>query len=391
MGPDGALWFTESDAGKIGRITTGGIISERPALATGRPGRIVAGPDGNLWFTVSDLAGSWLARITPGGDVREFKAGITEVNDLAIGPGGTIWYTVANGRRIGRVTLDPPSAITGAATEVTPTGARLTGSVNPREYAATYTFEYGPTTAYGQSTPVGQAGDGGSPTAVASALSGLTPQASYHYRLTAASSRGTTHGQDATLTTPAAPQPQPEPRLEPQPPAPTPPAATAPNPDGDGDGVLRPADCDDANPRRFVGARDVPGNGVDEDCDGRDAGFPRVTSTVAANWMSNVFLRITRLRVTSVPAGGAVEIVCRGRGCPFARRRFSPGRAGAVDATRAFRLARLGSGAVLEVRILAPGAVGKVVRYSIRQRVIPRGRVLCLPPGAKLPVACSPT
>ncbi|HKP95695.1 MAG TPA: sulfatase-like hydrolase/transferase, partial [Fibrobacteria bacterium] len=41
--------------------------------------------------------------------------------------------------------------------------------------------------------------------------------------------------------------------------------------DGDGDGFLPGADCDDGDPRSHPGARDLPGNGVDEDCDGLDA------------------------------------------------------------------------------------------------------------------------
>lgn len=41
--------------------------------------------------------------------------------------------------------------------------------------------------------------------------------------------------------------------------------------DGDGHaGLLGGGDCDDGDPRRSPGARDVPGNGIDEDCSGRD-------------------------------------------------------------------------------------------------------------------------
>ena len=50
-GPDGALWFTESGADKVGRITTAGVITEftLPTADT-LPGPIVAGADGALWF-----------------------------------------------------------------------------------------------------------------------------------------------------------------------------------------------------------------------------------------------------------------------------------------------------------------------------------------------------
>src|SRR5438552_3803240 len=53
-GPDGALWFTELFANKIGRITTSGAITEYaiPPLnfGGGTPNDITAGPDGALWF-----------------------------------------------------------------------------------------------------------------------------------------------------------------------------------------------------------------------------------------------------------------------------------------------------------------------------------------------------
>jgi len=51
VGPDKALWFTEFIAGKIGRITTTGTITEyNIPTPDSTPRGITAGPDGALWF-----------------------------------------------------------------------------------------------------------------------------------------------------------------------------------------------------------------------------------------------------------------------------------------------------------------------------------------------------
>src|SRR5271170_1966147 len=58
-GPDGNLWFTEPNTGRIGRSTPSGEITEFSELGGSSPELlkhsiptgITAGPDGNLWFT----------------------------------------------------------------------------------------------------------------------------------------------------------------------------------------------------------------------------------------------------------------------------------------------------------------------------------------------------
>lgn len=88
-------------------------------------------------------------------------------------------------------------ATTGPAKDVTRTSATLTGSVSA---AATYHFEYGTSTAYGLRTPdasTDKAGD------VEAAISGLTAQTTYHYRLVA----GDSTGADRTFRTADAPRP----------------------------------------------------------------------------------------------------------------------------------------------------------------------------------------
>src|SRR3979409_687789 len=71
VAPDDALWFTEFNANKIGRITTAGAFHEYtlPIAASG-PIRIAAGADGNLWVTQTKA--NEIARVTPTGSVTEY-------------------------------------------------------------------------------------------------------------------------------------------------------------------------------------------------------------------------------------------------------------------------------------------------------------------------------
>ncbi|HST42816.1 MAG TPA: hypothetical protein VLK58_25055, partial [Conexibacter sp.] len=83
------------------------------------------------------------------------------------------------------------------------TGATLNGSVNPNGAATTYRFEYGLTSAYGNSIPVSSAavGDGYDPVDVTHAISGLRPLTTYHYRLVARSAAGESATADGTFRT----------------------------------------------------------------------------------------------------------------------------------------------------------------------------------------------
>jgi hypothetical protein len=94
-----------------------------------------------------------------------------------------------------------PTVATGAATKVTNTTAVLNGHVTPNGNATDYVFSYGPTTAYGATTPGRSAGSGTRSVAVAQRITGLTPGTVYHYRLTAINRSGTTTGADRTFTT----------------------------------------------------------------------------------------------------------------------------------------------------------------------------------------------
>jgi hypothetical protein len=163
----------------------------------------------------------------------------------------------------------------------------------------------------------------------------------------------------------------------------------AQNPDRDGDGYSRPADCNDANAAINPSAIDRPGNGIDENCDGRDAAYQRLTSSVINFWrVKSGRARVRKLIVLDAPFGATVEIRCKGRGCPFKRKRLrSPG-LHSFPITRLFKGHRLRTGAVLEIRVTMPDTVGKVVRFRMRASRLPKTTPLCLAPQATKPKPC---
>jgi hypothetical protein len=94
-----------------------------------------------------------------------------------------------------------PLAVTDPASSVGSTSARLHGRVNPQGCSTTYRFQYGPTTAYGSQTALHSAGSGKSYVSEAATITGLAPNATYHYRIIATNSGGMTGAQDGTFTT----------------------------------------------------------------------------------------------------------------------------------------------------------------------------------------------
>lgn len=104
-GPDGNLWFTEQGGNKIGRITTAGVITEFaiPTAFSGLFG-IATGPDGNVWFTEAGV--SKIGRITMAGVVTEFRLPTPHSGPVGIatGPDGNLWFTAQGSNMIGRIT-----------------------------------------------------------------------------------------------------------------------------------------------------------------------------------------------------------------------------------------------------------------------------------------------
>ena len=122
-GPDGSLYFTEQLAGKIGRITTSGVITESPLFPSNcQPYDITTGPDGALWFTEANS--NKLGRIDTSLTItNEYLlltnfAGFTTDNPggLIVGPDGNFWYTDPPASCITQVIFPIANGLTNAVT-----------------------------------------------------------------------------------------------------------------------------------------------------------------------------------------------------------------------------------------------------------------------------------
>jgi hypothetical protein len=111
---------------------------------------------------------------------------------------------------------------------------------------------------------------------------------------------------------------------------------------------------------------------------------------------------VGRLVIDDVPAQAAVNLACRGRGCPFAAVHDvtgkmchgTPCRAGkprrgarsrALSLAGLFSGASLARGADLTVSVTQPGKIGRVWLFRIRAGQAPAHQVSCLEPGSSVP------
>ena len=137
---------------------------------------------------------------------------ITASEGLAVnGVSGHVYVSDAEGeRRVGDFgpVVVVPGAKTGEATEIKGTSATLKGSVNPEGVEVTDChFDYGVSTAYGQTAACEQTvGKGSGEVAVTARIKGLTPGTTYHLHLQASNKNGASPpANDAMFSTPPPP------------------------------------------------------------------------------------------------------------------------------------------------------------------------------------------
>jgi hypothetical protein len=165
----------------------------------------------------------------------------------------------------------------------------------------------------------------------------------------------------------------------------------AQNLDRDGDGFPVPADCNDNDPKIHPGALEIRGNAVDENCDSIAAPFALLRSLVSTNWQfARSYTRLRTLVVRNAPKGARVAVGCSGRGCPFKGTKTVrvPRDLAPVSLRRFLASARLRAGAHVTVAVTAPGTVGRTYTFAIKLQELPATSIVCRDPGQKKGRAC---
>jgi hypothetical protein len=123
------------------------------------------------------------------------------ISALALSPDGKTVYSGTGSGTVFSYAVTLPTATTNVAAPVGTTSATLNATVNANNADTTVTFDYGTDNTYGSSIAATPAtATGASDTPASAALIGLTPGFTFHYRVTAVSTSGTTHGNDQIFT-----------------------------------------------------------------------------------------------------------------------------------------------------------------------------------------------
>ena len=185
--PEGSFKGAEGEEGNVQAIA-----AEAGALYVAESERFVVSQ-----FTE---AGEWEGWVT-----NAAGAPLEEPAGVAVAPGGDLYISDALA-----ATLDlygppvvVPDAQTDKATKLGKTTAILNGAVNGDGKPAKYRFAYGPTEAYGSSTPLTSTSGSGEENVTAE-IQNLTPGTRYHFRLITENENGQNQGIDRELETKSA-------------------------------------------------------------------------------------------------------------------------------------------------------------------------------------------
>jgi hypothetical protein len=161
--------------------------------------------------------------------------------------------------------------------------------------------------------------------------------------------------------------------------------------DVDNDGFPRPLDCNDHNRRIRPNTPEIRGNRVDENCDRRALPWARLTAGVSNTWTATAdFTFLRAMVVRNAQKGTRIAMRCIGAGCPFSglrrarvRRDFKP-----VRMHRGFGGARLSPGTRIRLKITRAQTIGRTFTFTVQRLALPDSRILCRAPTQKRSRPC---
>lgn len=165
------------------------------------------------------------------------------------------------------------------------------------------------------------------------------------------------------------------------------------NLDRDGDGFKIPDDCNDTTRAIKPNAPEIRGNDVDENCDGREATIGVFSISLANQWVPGARTTLLKsLVLRGAPKGVNITVRCSGRrgsGCPPRGKRFKVPRANdGVDLRQPFRGRRLRTGSKVTVTVSDPQFVTLRITFTIVPFDLPLRTDRCQKPDAERSRPC---
>lgn len=190
--------YVSSDSG-----ATWTLLPSAPVPISGNWGSIACSADGTKIaagipaqdiYTSVDSGVTWIKSSLPSAPYLNWLS-------IASSAGGAKLETMY-GWTYAPVSVAAPSAVTLVATAVQVQGATLNGAVNPANMPTAAWFNWGTSTAYGQTAALTNL-NGNVAITNSAVLSGLTPSTTYHFQMVGSNTLGVTPGPDMTFTTSA--------------------------------------------------------------------------------------------------------------------------------------------------------------------------------------------
>ncbi len=105
QGADGALWFTENNVAKVGRMTTSGAMTEYPLSPATSANALVLAQDNNLYFAdpLQNKFGSINGQTAGGVTEYNITSPNAQPSQMALGQSGLIYMTETNANKIAQI------------------------------------------------------------------------------------------------------------------------------------------------------------------------------------------------------------------------------------------------------------------------------------------------